>query len=70
MRHPGYTAALFAVLNGGVTLGSWLAMLPLLMVCGLFIRRTLLEDRLLQQELEGYLDFAQKVRNRLVVGLF
>ena len=70
VRHPGYAATLFGMLSGGVALGSWLAMLPILMVCGLFIRRTLLEDRLLQQELEGYLDFAQKVRYRLVVGLF
>ena len=70
VRHPGYAATLFAMLSGGVALGSWLAMLPILMVCGLFIRRTLLEDRLLQRELEGYLDYAQKVRYRLVVGLF
>jgi protein-S-isoprenylcysteine O-methyltransferase Ste14 len=70
VRHPGYAATLLAMLSGGVALGSWLAMLPLLVFCGLFVRRTLLEDRLLQQELEGYADYAQKVRYRLVVGLF
>ncbi|MCY2964447.1 MAG: isoprenylcysteine carboxylmethyltransferase family protein [Planctomycetota bacterium] len=70
VRHPGYAATLFAMLSGGVALGSWLAMLPILVFVGLFIRRTLLEDRLLQQELEGYAEYAQKVRYRLVVGLF
>jgi protein-S-isoprenylcysteine O-methyltransferase Ste14 len=70
VRHPGYAATLFALLSGGVALGSWLAMLPILVFFGLFIRRTLLEDRLLQQELEGYAEYAQKVRYRLVVGLF
>lgn len=70
VRHPGYAATLFAMLSGGVALGSWLAMLPMLVFFGLFVRRTLLEDRLLQQELEGYAAYAQKVRYRLVVGLF
>jgi protein-S-isoprenylcysteine O-methyltransferase Ste14 len=45
-------------------------MLPLLVFLGCFIRRTLLEDRLLQQELPGYAEYAQKVRYRLVAGLF
>ena len=54
VRHPGYAATLFGILSGGVALGSWLAMLPVLVFVGLFVRRTLLEDRLLQQELEGY----------------
>lgn len=70
VRHPGYAATLFAMLSGGVALGSWLAMLPILVFFSLFIRRTLLEDRLLRQELGGYAGYAQKVRYRLVVGLF
>jgi protein-S-isoprenylcysteine O-methyltransferase Ste14 len=70
VRHPGYAATLLAMLSGGVALGSWLALLPLLVFFGLFVRRTLLEDRLLLQELAGYAEYAQKVRYRLVVGLF
>jgi protein-S-isoprenylcysteine O-methyltransferase Ste14 len=70
VRHPGYAATLFAMLTGGVALGSWLAMLPLLVFFGLFVRRTLLEDRLLKQELEGYAEYAQNVRCRLIVGVF
>jgi len=56
--------------SGGVALGSWLAMLPALGFVGLFIRRIRLEDRLLRQDLEGYAEYAQKVRYRLVAGLF
>ena len=70
VRHPGYAATLIAMLSGGVALGSWLAMLPILVFFGLFVRRTLLEDRLLLQELAGYAEYAQKVRYRFVVGLF
>ena len=70
VRHPGYAATLFAMLSGGVALGSLVAMLPLLVFFGSFIRRTLLEDWLLQQELPGYSEYAQKVRYRLIAGIF
>jgi protein-S-isoprenylcysteine O-methyltransferase Ste14 len=70
VRHPGYAATLFAMLSGGAALGSLVGMVPLLAFFGLFIRRTLLEDRLLQQVLPGYAAYAQKVRYRLVAGLF
>jgi protein-S-isoprenylcysteine O-methyltransferase Ste14 len=70
VRHPGYAATLVGVLAGGLALGSWLAMVPLLVFGGFFIRRTLLEDRLLQRELGGYADYARRVRYRLIAGVF
>jgi protein-S-isoprenylcysteine O-methyltransferase Ste14 len=70
VRHPGYTATLVGVLAGGLALGSWLAMVPLIVFGGFFIRRTLLEDRLLQRELGGYADYARRVRYRLIAGVF
>ena len=70
VRHPGYTATLFAMLSGGVALGSWLAMLPVLGFAALFVRRTLLEDRLLHAELPGYAEYAGRVRSRLIPGVF
>ena len=70
VRHPGYTATLIAVLSGGVALGSWLAMLPILGFAATFVRRTLVEDRLLQLELPGYAAYAQRVRSRLIPGVF
>jgi hypothetical protein len=42
---------------------------PLLYIV-LFIRRTAVEDRLLREELEGYPAYAEKVRYRLVLGLW
>jgi len=70
VRHPGYAATLFAMFSGGIALGSWLAMIPVLGFAALFIRRTLLEDRMLQQELAGYAEYAQRVKYRLVPGIF
>jgi protein-S-isoprenylcysteine O-methyltransferase Ste14 len=70
VRHPGYAATLFGVAAGGLALGSWLAMIPLAVVGILFVRRTLLEDRLLRAELPGYAEYARRVRYRLVAGVF
>jgi protein-S-isoprenylcysteine O-methyltransferase Ste14 len=70
VRHPGYAATLIAMFSGGIALGSWLAMIPMLGFAALFIRRTLLEDRMLQQELAGYAEYAQTVKYRLVPGIF
>jgi protein-S-isoprenylcysteine O-methyltransferase Ste14 len=69
VRHPGYAGTMAAMLAGGVALGSWVAMLPVLLIVALFVRRTLLEDRLLQAELDGYAEYARAVRYRLIVGV-
>jgi protein-S-isoprenylcysteine O-methyltransferase Ste14 len=70
VRHPGYTATIFATVAGGLALGSWLALVPALGFVALFIRRTVFEDRLLAAELPGYADYARRVRQRLVPGVF
>jgi protein-S-isoprenylcysteine O-methyltransferase Ste14 len=70
VRHPGYFASLISSIAGGLAFGSWVAMLPVTIFVAVFIRRTVLEDRLLLAELEGYADYAQRVRYRLVPGLF
>ena len=70
VRHPGYAATLFGAMAGGLALGSWLAMVPLLVLGVFFIRRTLIEDRLLREELPGYAEYAERVRYRLIVGVF
>jgi protein-S-isoprenylcysteine O-methyltransferase Ste14 len=45
-------------------------MLPILAFVALFVRRTLVEDRMLLKELEGYAEYAGQVRWRLVAGVF
>ena len=70
IRHPGYAATLVAMFTGGITFGSWVAMIPVLGFAALFLRRTVLEDNLLKRELPGYLDYTQRVKYRLVPGVF
>ena len=70
VRHPGYAATLVGVFAGGLALGSWIALLPLVACAALFIRRILIEEDLLRRELPGYAEYAKRVRSRLIAGVF
>jgi protein-S-isoprenylcysteine O-methyltransferase Ste14 len=51
-------------------LESWWALIPGLLSVILFLVRTHLEDLTLQEELSGYVDYTDKVRFRLIPGLW
>lgn len=70
VRHPGYTGAVLFSVGLPLLLGSWWALVPSLLTAGLLFVRTALEDATLQRELDGYGDYAQRVRYRLVPGLW
>jgi protein-S-isoprenylcysteine O-methyltransferase Ste14 len=70
VRHPLYASMLLHLPALALLLGSWygLATTPLLFA-GLVVR-TALEDRELQRGLEGYADYARRVRFRLFPGIW
>jgi protein-S-isoprenylcysteine O-methyltransferase Ste14 len=70
VRHPGYISTILVELASPFVLGSWWAMILSVVTIALFIVRTGLEDRLLQHELEGYQEYTQTVRYRLVPGVW
>ena len=70
LRHPGYAACPVIFIGTGLVLGSWLAALIGLIMFFPFLRRTVLEDRILHEQLEGYAAYAQKVRYRLFPGVW
>jgi protein-S-isoprenylcysteine O-methyltransferase Ste14 len=70
VRHPGYVSACLLVVGMSLALGSLWALIPAILSCLLFVVRTVLEDRTLQQELPGYKEYAQRVRSRLVPGVW
>jgi protein-S-isoprenylcysteine O-methyltransferase Ste14 len=70
VRHPLYAGALLILLGVPPLLGSWWGLLgaaALIMLIGL---RTVLEERTLSAELDGYTDYAARVRYRLVPHLW
>ena len=70
IRHPGYAFGFLLFLGMPLALGSLWALIPAAMLCPLLVVRTVLEDRMLQAELPGYREYAQRVRYRLVPGVW
>jgi protein-S-isoprenylcysteine O-methyltransferase Ste14 len=70
VRHPGYALGYPLMLGMPLALGSLWALIPAVLFGLYLIVRTILEDRTLQNELLGYKEYAQRVRYRLVPGLW
>jgi protein-S-isoprenylcysteine O-methyltransferase Ste14 len=70
VRHPGYVGYITAALATALALGSLWALVPAGLGMCLFVVRTALEDRTLQEELAGYREYAQRVRYRLLPGIW
>lgn len=70
VRHPGYTGGIVANFATPLMLGSLWALVPAVLVNCLLIVRTALEDSTLQEELEGYRDYAGRVLYRLIPGVW
>ena len=70
VRHPGYTGYIVSFVGMSLALGSLWAIIPSGLLACLLIVRTALEDRTLQDELSGYRDYAQRVRYRLLPGIW
>ncbi len=66
VRHPGYLGGIIAMLMTPLSLGSWIGLIPSVLVITGYILRTSLEDKVLLEELEGYKDYARKVPYRLL----
>lgn len=71
IRHPGYIGAIVVIVASGIALGSWLsvAVLVIFSLPGL-LYRVIIEDQTLMAELPGYGDYAQRVRWRLIPGIW
>jgi protein-S-isoprenylcysteine O-methyltransferase Ste14 len=70
VRHPMYVGVILMWLSTALVLGSLWALVPAVFMALLFVVRTVLEDRLLQAELPGYAAYAQRVRRRLIPGVW
>jgi len=70
VRHPAYVGAILYELAVPVLLASWWALVVSGLSAILLILRTALEDRTLQAELTGYVDYARQVHHRLLPGIW
>jgi protein-S-isoprenylcysteine O-methyltransferase Ste14 len=70
VRHPFYVGIITFALAVPVLLGSPWALIPGGLATLLFIVKTAAEDRMLCEGLDGYREFAERVRYRLLPGVW
>jgi len=70
IRHPLYAAVSSFFTATPLMLGSTWGLVGSVILIGLLVRRTALEDRELCLKLEGYANYASKVPYRLIPGLW
>jgi protein-S-isoprenylcysteine O-methyltransferase Ste14 len=70
VRHPGYIGGAAAFLFIPFILTSLWTLIPAACIIAGYFVRTGIEDRTLQAELEGYSDYAQRVRFRWIPGIW
>jgi protein-S-isoprenylcysteine O-methyltransferase Ste14 len=70
VRHPMYAGGLLMFLGMPLQLGSWLGVAALALMVPLLAIRIVMEERTLAAELEGYRDYAARVRYRMIPGLW
>ena len=70
VRHPMYSGALLLIVAMPLALGSWLSVLLVVPFFPVLIWRILDEENFLRMNLPGYAVYMQKVRYRLVPGVW
>jgi protein-S-isoprenylcysteine O-methyltransferase Ste14 len=70
VRHPMYAGVIIMYLASPVALGSYWAVLPAILIIPLLIARIRNEEQVLLRDLPGYEEYTQKVRFRLIQGLW
>ena len=70
MRHPGYLGMIVYHLSTPIILGSIWALIPASLTVILFIIRTIFEENTLKNKLEGYKEYAERVKYRLIPSIW
>jgi protein-S-isoprenylcysteine O-methyltransferase Ste14 len=70
VRHPGYITASIAFIGQSLALGSWLSLVPMIIIIAILIKRTVQEETLLAANLPGYSEYQQSVPYRWCPGIW
>ena len=70
VRHPMYVGCLLMYISSPVALGSYWALIPAIMIVPVIAARIRNEESLLARELNGYREYMQKTRYRLIPGIW
>jgi len=70
VRHPGYLATIAQTAGAPLVLCSTWAWLPVLGITAVLVVRALLEDRVLREDLKGYIAYSRQVPIILLPGVW
>ncbi len=70
VRHPAYVFAVMMSAGMALSLGSLVALIPVVMIKLALFLRTLAEDAELTRNLPGYAEYAARVKHRWVPGIW
>jgi protein-S-isoprenylcysteine O-methyltransferase Ste14 len=70
VRHPMYSGALLTLLATPPALGSWWGLLVFIPMLPLLFWRMFDEEKFLSKNLPGYTEYCERVRSRLIPGIF
>jgi protein-S-isoprenylcysteine O-methyltransferase Ste14 len=70
VRHPGYSFAILMVIGMPLAMGSLYGLIPAGVMLVLILIRTLGEDATLKAELPGYREYAARVKQRWIPGVW
>ena len=70
VRHPMYTAAIILYVATPLALASWWGLVPASLLVAVIVWRLIDEEAYLARHLAGYVDYRQRVRARLVPGVW
>jgi len=70
VRHPMYLGVLGMILATPLALGSYWALIPAALIVPALALRSVTEEEVLRRDLPGYEAYTQKVRHRLLPGIW
>ena len=70
VRHPMYAGAIVSLIGTPLALGSLRGLVPAIILVGLIVWRLTDEEAFLIDNLPGYAEYRQRVRRRLVPGIW
>ncbi|MFX0020999.1 MAG: methyltransferase family protein [Candidatus Hermodarchaeota archaeon] len=70
VRHPMYLAVIFLYISHCIALGSLYSLIPCACIIITIILRTIREDKILHEQLDGYEEYSQKTRYKIIPGIW
>lgn len=70
VRHPGYASVMLSFVSIPLLIGSLYALICTAAVFIIMVIRTAMEDKMLKNELPGYLQYTKEVKYRLMPGIW